>query len=135
MHKYNLQSEIRRRRKYQTYSQALHRYENLYNKDFSATRPNQKWVTDITYVHTGEGVLYVSAIKDLYDGFIVDYKVGTEQSVNLVLETVRCAWINEKVADGLTPHSDQGFQYTSPAYFRLHKTMVLSLLCQGVETV
>ena len=114
-----IQSVSRRRRPYTHYSEAIHRYENLLNRDFKASHPNKKWVTDITYIHTNQGVLYLSAIKDLYDGFIVGYRTGTEQTVNLVTSTIRNAIKKEKVAGGLSLHSDQGFQYTSNAYFCL----------------
>jgi transposase InsO family protein len=119
MRKIGIQSVARRRRPYTHYSDAIHRYENVLNRDFTARRSNQKWVTDITYIHTTQGVLYLSAIKDLYDSFIVAYRMGTEQNVNLVTMTIRDALKKERVADGLALHSDQGFQYTSHAYFRL----------------
>lgn len=61
------------------------------NRDFHAERPNQKWVTDISYIKTGQGVLYLSVIRDLYDNSIDAYKTGTEQNVNLVLSTIRAA--------------------------------------------
>ena len=81
--------------------------------------PNQKWVTDISYIHTGQGVLYLSIIRDLFDNSIVSYKTGTEQTVNLVLDTIRVAKRKENVTAELQLHSDQGFQYTSQAYFCL----------------
>ena len=118
MKKYNLLSDIRRRR-YVKYSQALHRYPNLLNRDFAAERPNQKWVTDISYIRTGQGFLYLSIIRDLYDNSIVAYKTGSEQNINLVLNTIHAAWRKEKVTAALQLHSDQGFQYTSQAYFKL----------------
>lgn len=119
MGKYQLLSAVRRRRKYLQYSQALHRYDNVLNRNFTANRPNQKWVTDISYIHTKQGVLYLSMIKDLHDGFIVHHETGTDQSIGLVTKTIRNALKNETVADGLELHSDQGFQYTSTAYFHL----------------
>lgn len=76
MNKYNLLSEIRRRRKYRVMSQQLHRYPNLLNRDFNATRPNEKWVTDISYIFTKQGVMYLSIIRDLYDNSIVAYNTG-----------------------------------------------------------
>lgn len=62
-------------------------------------------------------------IRDLYDNSIVAYKTGTQQTVNLVLDTIRLAIKREKkvVAAELQLHSDQGFQYTSQAYFNLTK--------------
>ena len=121
MQKYNLLSVVRRK-KYRNYSQALHKYPNLLNRDFHADRPNQKWVTDISYIHTSQGVLYLSMIRDLYDNSIVAYKTGTEQNINLVLQTIRAAKKKEKIAAELQLHSDQGFQYTSHSYFKLTKS-------------
>lgn len=121
MQKYNLLSVIRRKR-YRKYGEHIHRYPNLLNRDFKAERPNQKWVTDISYIKTGQGTLYLSVIRDLYDNSIVAYKTGTEQNINLVLSTIRAAKRKEKVTAELQLHSDQGFQYTSPAYFNLTKS-------------
>ncbi|HIV18127.1 MAG TPA: IS3 family transposase, partial [Candidatus Merdivicinus intestinigallinarum] len=118
MQKYGLLSVIRRK-KYRNYGEHLHKYPNLLNREFHAERPNQKWVTDISYIHTRQGVLYLSIIRDLYDNSIVAYKTGTEQNINLVLSTIREARRKEKVTAELQLHSDQGFQYTSSAYFKL----------------
>ena len=120
MQKYGLLSVIRRK-KYRNYGDYLHKYPNLLNRDFSAEKPNQKWVTDISYIHTKQGVLYLSVIRDLYDNSIVAYKTGTEQNINLVLSTIKEAKKKEKVTTELQLHSDQGFQYTSTAYFKLTK--------------
>ena len=121
MKKYDLLSEIRRRRKWVNMGQQVHRYENLLNRQFQSDRPNFKWVTDISYIHTKQGILFLSMIRDLYDNSIVAYKTGTEQTINLVLDTIRLAMRKEKktVAAELQLHSDQGFQYTSQAYFKL----------------
>ena len=118
MQKYNLLSEVRRK-KYRNYGNVLHKYDNLLDRDFSADRPNQKWVTDISYIKTQQGTLYLSVIRDLYDNSIVAYKTGTEQNINLVLSTIRAAKKKENVTAELQLHSDQGFQYTSQAYFNL----------------
>ena len=106
-------------RKYRNYGDYMHKYPNLLNRDFSAERPNQKWVTDISYIHTKQGVLYLSVIRDLYDNSIVTYKTGTEQNINLVLSTIKEAIKKEKVTAELQLRSDQGFQYTSHPYFKL----------------
>ena len=121
MQKYNLLSVVRRKR-YRNYGEHIHRYPNLLNRDFNADRPNQKWVTDISYIKTQQGTLYLSVIRDLYDNSIVTYKTGTEQNVNLVLSTIKAAKRKENVTAELQLHSDQGFQYTSPAYFNLTKS-------------
>ena len=122
MKKYELLSEIRRRRKWRQMGQQLHKYENLLNREFQADQPNHKWVTDISYIHTGQGILYLSMIRDLFDNSIVAYKTSAAQTVNLVLDTIRLAMQKEKkVAAELQLHSDQGSQYTSQAYFDLTK--------------
>ena len=118
MNKYNLLSVVRRR-KYYRYGEAVHRYPNVLNRDFKSEKPNQKWVTDISYIRTEQGFLYLSVIRDLYDNSIVAYKTGTEQNVRLVLETVKEGMRKEKVTGEVQLHSDQGFQYTSHAYFKL----------------
>ena len=121
MKKYGLLSEIRRPRKWRQMGQQLHKYQNLLNRNFHAEAPNRKWVTDISYIQTKQGVLYLSMIRDLYDNSIVAYKTGTQQTVNLVLDTIRLAMKGEKKAAAaeLQLHSDQGFQYTSQAYLNL----------------
>ena len=126
MNKYGLLSAVRRRR-YVKYGEALHRYPNLLNRNFVAERPNQKWVTDISYIRTGQGFLYLSVIRDLYDNSIVAYKTGTQQTIQLVLSTVRAAKKKEKVTAELQLHSDQGFQYTSQAYFKLTQAYGITL--------
>ena len=118
MQKYGLLSVIRRKR-YRNYGEYLHRYPNLLNRNFYAEKPNQKWVTDISYIHTRQGILYLSVIRDLYDNSVVAYKTGTEQNINLVLSTIKAAKRKEKVTAEVQLHSDQGFQYTSQAYYRL----------------
>ena len=135
MKKYGLLSEIRRRRKWQQMGQQVHKYKNLLNRDFRADKPNSKLVTDISYIHTKQDVLYLSMIRDLYDNCIVAYKTRTEQTVNLVLDTIRLAMkqVKKKAAEELQLHSDQGAQYDSQAYFELTQTYGItpSMLRQG----
>ena len=121
MQKYNLLSEVRKK-KYHNYTTGIYVYPNRLARNFYAERPNQKWVTDISYIKTGQGFLYLSVIRDLYDNSIVAYKTGTEQNINLVLSTIRAAKKKEKVTEELQLHSDQGFQYTSQAYYSLTKS-------------
>ena len=119
MHKYNLLAQIRRPRPLYLRQQKLKIYENKINGVFRSTVPNQKWVTDISYIHTQEGILYLSVIKDLCDNFIVAYDMGTTQDNALVYRTIKKA--RKEVADGLILHSDQGSQYTSQGYYDLVK--------------
>lgn len=125
MQKYNLLSVVRRK-KFHYCSQHLHRYPNILNREFTAERPNQKWVTDISYIKTAQGFLYLSIIRDLYDNSIVAYKMDKEQSIKLVLDTIKAAKRKEKITAELQLHSDQGFQYTSHAYYKLTKEYSIS---------
>lgn len=94
MQKYNLLSFVRK--KYRNYGEYLYRYTNLPNRNFKTDRPNQKWVTDISYIKPKQGTLYLSVIRDLFDNSIIAYKTGTEQNVNLILSTIRAAKKRER---------------------------------------
>ncbi|WP_410531044.1 IS3 family transposase [Streptococcus sp. VEG1o] len=90
--------------------------ENILNRDFTATAPNQKWCTDVTYLQYGLGAkAYLSAIKDLYDGSIIAYEISRNNDYPLVMKTIKKALA---LNPGATPlvHSDRGSQYTSKAY-------------------
>ena len=86
MNQLGIRSVARKRRIYKKMNEleTYHRYPNLLNRDFTANRPNQKWVTDVTYILTQEGWAYLSTIKDLFDNFIVAHQFGRENSVALV---------------------------------------------------
>ena len=107
----------------------VHKYQNFLKRNFHTDRPNSEWVTDISYIQTKRGVLYLPMIRDLYDNSIVAYKTGTQQTMSLVLDTIRFAMRKEKkrIAAELQLHSDQSFQYTSQAYFQLTKQYVITL--------
>lgn len=117
MKKYNLLAKIRRNRHIAKYTESIHKYENLWHRDFSTTTSNQKWCTDISYIPTKQGFVFLSMIKDLHDNFIVAYKIGDENNNDLVFETIKRA--KREVATELQLHSDQGFQYTSQGYLNL----------------
>lgn len=99
--------------------ESAHTYQNILARDFCATEPNRKWVTDITFIPTRKGFAYLSPIKDLFGGFIVSYAFSTTKDTALIARTIRDAMEKEEVTDGLILHSDQGTQYTSRAYFAL----------------
>jgi transposase InsO family protein len=102
-------------------SGSQHTYPNHLARNFTAAKPNQKWVTDITYIWTKQGWCFLSVIKDLSDGFLISHVFQRNNTLELVLKTVRLALEKEKVTDGLVLHSDQGSQYTSAAYELLTK--------------
>ncbi|MBT3336702.1 MAG: DDE-type integrase/transposase/recombinase [Anaerolineae bacterium] len=119
MQKLNIRSVARKDKPYRRSSQmeSHHRYENVLDREFTAAKPNQKWVTDISYVRTQQGWAYLSTIKELFDGFIVAYLLGKQHNIALVTNTLKQALQREKVTNKLLLHSDQGFQYRSYPYF------------------
>lgn len=118
MQKYNLLSAVRRKR-FKYVSEHLHKYPNILNREFTADRPNQKRVTDISYIQTQKGNCYLSVIRDLYDNSIVSYKLSMNMTFKLVLDTIKLAMRKENVTAGLQLHSDQGEQYVSHEYYTL----------------
>ena len=119
MRKLNLLSVVRRRRPYTRYQQAVHKYPNLLDRNFDQAKPNQFWVTDITYIPIPGSMLYMCAVLDLCGKAVLAWKIGADMSSSLVTDTIREALKREKVTGGLALHSDQGSQYTSQAYFDL----------------
>jgi putative transposase len=92
--------------------------ENLLHQDFTATQPNQAWVTDITYIPTGEGWLYLAGHKDLFSGEIVGHAMAERMTKNLVSESLFRAVTLKKPEPGLIHHSDRGGQYCAEEYQR-----------------
>ena len=86
---------------------------NLLQRNFHADKPNAVWVSDITYIRTGEGWLYLAIIKDLCTCKVVGYAWSTRINTDLVLEAFYMALRRQKPAPGLTFHSDRGIQYAS----------------------
>jgi putative transposase len=89
---------------------------NDLDRNFSATRPNQRWVTDITYVWTGEGWAYLAAILDLFSRRVVGWALGSTLHTNLALSALESAIFVRQPDAGLLHHSDRGCQYTSFDY-------------------
>jgi len=85
-------------------------------RDFTATRPNERWVTDITYVWTHEGWAYVAAILDLFSRAVVGWTVAASLSTELPLAALNAAVQRRRPQAGLLHHSDRGCQYTSADY-------------------
>lgn len=111
-----IQSVIRRKRKKYGPSTPQHVAENLLKREFSAEKPNEKWLTDVTefkYGHSQKA--YLSAVLDLYDNTIVSYVVGHSNNNNLVFRTVKKA-IQATTGSKPLLHSDRGFQYTSKKF-------------------
>jgi putative transposase len=92
---------------------------NLLQQDFRVERPNQVWVSDITYIPTEEGWLYLSSHKDLYTHEIVGYAMGERLSHYLVSQSLEMAFGLKRPAAGLIQHSDRGSQYCALDYQKL----------------
>jgi putative transposase len=93
--------------------------ENLLNQTFEPTRPNEAWVTDITYVATGEGWLYLAGIKDVFTCELVGYAMGERMTQALTVQALWRAVRNKRPQPGLIHHSDRGSQYCAHDYRNL----------------
>jgi putative transposase len=109
-----VQSIIRRKRKRHGHTPSVI-YRNRLKRNFRAARPNQKMVTDITYVSDGKSFYYLSVIQDLFNNEIVSWEFSKRNDMELVLNTID-KWKKKKDVAGAILHSDQGFQYTSKVY-------------------
>ena len=92
---------------------------NLLNQDFKASRPNEKWVGDITYIDTAEGWLYLASIMDLFSRRIVGWAMADRLDTKLVEKAWEMAVLNRRPKAQLLHHTDRGCQYTSDAYLNL----------------
>jgi len=118
MKELGLRSKLSKKFKVTTYSK--HNYlvvENVLNRNFIADKSSKVWVSDITYIHTKEGFLYLTTIIDLYDRKIIGWSLSKGMSTE---ETSLAAWKmavkNRKIVDGLIFHSDRGVQYASKKF-------------------
>ena len=92
---------------------------NLLEQDFTAAAPNCKWESDITYVATDEGWLYVAVVLDLYSRLVVGWAMSVRMTANLVCDALRMALWRRKMPTGVIVHSDRGSQYCSADHQRL----------------
>jgi transposase InsO family protein len=112
----------KQRRKFRATTDSRHTLpvaENLLHQQFEAARPNAVWVSDITYIPTGEGWLYLAGHKDLCTGEIVGYAMGNRVTKNLVSQSLFRAVAAKRPGAGLIHHSDRGSQYCAHEYRRL----------------
>ena len=97
-------------------SHALPLAPNLLDRQFTVAAPNRVWLTDITYITTDEGWLYLAGIKDLFNGELVGYAMSDRMTTALVSQALFRAVAARRPAKGLIHHSDRGSQYCSHAY-------------------
>jgi putative transposase len=93
--------------------------DNVLDRQFEATAPNEKWTTDITYIRTREGWLYLAVVEDLYSRMVVGWSMADRMTSRLVVDALDMAVQRRLPGDGLLAHSDRGSQYASDHYQRL----------------
>lgn len=111
--------QARRRRRYRRTTQSRHSWPvapNRLAQSFVATSPNQKWVTDITYIRTDEGWLYLSVVLDLYSRIVVGWAMEPYLTDSLTKKALKMALARRQPQPGLLHHSDRGSQYASAGY-------------------
>jgi transposase InsO family protein len=124
----------KQKRKYKATTHSRHNLpvaENLLNQQFKVEEPNRIWVSDITYVPTDEGWLYLAGHKDLYSHEIVGYAMGTRLTRDLVSESLIRAIAVRDPAKGLIHHSDRGSQYCSYEYRDILRGLKMEISMSG----
>ena len=112
----------RQKRKFKATTDSNHRLPvapNLLDRQSAVTAPNRTWVTDITYIATDEGWLYLAGIKDLFNGELVGYALDARMTQQLVMQALFRAVAAKRPGKGLIHHSDRGSQYCSHDYQKL----------------
>ncbi len=95
--------------------------DNKLNREFTANKPNQRWVSDITYIPTMEGWLYLSVIMDLFSRKIIGWSMDSRMKEDITLNALRMALFKRKISGGVLLHSDRGSQYAANEYQGLLK--------------
>jgi putative transposase len=96
-------------------------FDNILNQQFMMTRPNQAWVSDITYIWTEEGWLYLAGVKDLYTKELVGYCLSKRMTAEIVIKALEMGVRRRRPTKGLIVHSDRGSQYCSNVYRQMVK--------------
>jgi len=109
---------LRAKRHKRVYKQRLSQLgvDNILDRNFKASAPNEKWVSDITFIPTREGYLYLATVLDLYSRAIVGWAMSKRINGKLVLNALDMAISHRGTPEGVLVHSDQGSQYTAEAY-------------------
>lgn len=138
---YKIQSQHKlfsiRKRKFKATTNSRHSYpvaDNLLNQNFKAAEPNRIWVTDISYIGTDEGWLYLATVKDLFDRQIVGFSTGASITTELCRRALSSAIKRHNPPEGLIHHSDRGVQYASRDYRNMlaQNGMICSMSRTGV---
>lgn len=120
MRRVNIQSKVHKRFVVTTDSRQTKKpAENILGRAFTSDKANRKWLSDVTFVPTRKGWLYLSAIMDLYSRKIVGWSMGEKNNVELVSASLKMAHAQREETAGVLLHSDQGAQYASTSYQQL----------------
>ena len=114
--------QVHYRKKYRTTTNSNHKqpvFENLLNRQFSVNHPNQVYASDITYIWTQEGWLYLAVVLDLYSRKVVGWSMSSRMKVQLVCDALMMAVWQRHPTTGLIHHSDRGSQYASKTFRQL----------------
>jgi len=109
----------RHKRRYKATTDSKHKLpiaENLLDRNFAPQAPNQAWSSDITYIWTDEGWLYLAVVLDLFNREIVGWSIKSRMTADIVTDALTMAWFRRRPAAGLIHHSDRGSQYASQAH-------------------
>lgn len=120
--RHKLGLRCKQKRKFKATTNSRHAFavaENLLNETFAPTRPNQAWVTDITYVMTDEGWLYLAEVKDVFTCELAGYAMGPRMTQDLTEQALWRAVRSERPAPGLIHHSDRDTKYCADGYRKL----------------
>ena len=133
MNKHGIAAKMRKSWKRTTKQGTREASSNLLEQDFRAEAPNEKWASDITYIPTGEGWLYVSCTIDLFSRKVVGLSMGNRLTTDLVEKTLSQAVWQRTPDRGIIHHSDRGCQYTSASFGGLAQKygIVLSMSDKG----
>ena len=113
---------VRYRKKYKVTTNSNHKkplFKNVLNRQFTTCYPDQAYVSDITYVHTQEGWLYLAVFIDLFSRKVVGWSMSSRMTADLVCNALKMAIWQRKPKRGLIVHSDRGSQYSSHEYRKL----------------
>lgn len=128
MRKYGLKSV--HAKKFRVTTDSEHSFpvsKNILNREFSATRPGEKWVSDITYIYTKEGWLYLTTVIDLFDRKLIGWSFSTGmKAIETIVPAWRMACLNRPVKRPLLFHSDRGVQYACKTFRNLIKSPLIT---------
>jgi transposase InsO family protein len=95
--------------------------DNILNRDFTASKPNQKWVSDTTFLSTSQGWLYLATVIDLYSMKVIAWSIGKRNYTALVKQVLSMAVRRKETKKTVLLHSDQGSQYRATEYIQMFK--------------